>query len=828
VHVAWERLLPADHPDLLRVKQALATTREALGDGAGARELFEHVHAARVRLLPADHPDLLAAKQNLAALRHELGDDAGARELFEDVHDARERLLPADHPDLLAAKQNLAASRRTLGDLEGARQLEEYVLAVWERNLPEDHSNRLLAKTNLAATRYRMGDIAGARELFEDVHAASERLLPPEHPSLLLAKQNLAAVRKASGDLAGARAFEEYVLAARQRLLPPDHPDLLTARANLAATCEASGDRPGLRAAARALLEAQVLVAGGLDMQSPRVARSTAVRELGRLQHVLSWSQTLVAGGEEALDDLLFAALESLREASTAQASAARAASSDAELGESLAALNRVRRDLAEMSQVGPASAAGVETWRSALFELAEERDRLQRDVRKALVASGVVTEMPSAALVASGLAPNAALVSFFKYTRHFETDSATGNAPAAIDSLLAFVVAPDASVRRIELGAIADIQESVEAWRAACGSPLGARDRGLGIAESAAEGDLVRTGESVRRLVLDPIFATAPRATTLHLVLDDALFLVPLDALPLGDGIVGEQFTIRVGTTVRQFDASDDEGDAIVEPHLLVVGGVDYAASGADADEREVFTATPPLDGTTRSVAGANFALLLGAGLEARRVAEQFETWIGVEADLVTGAAATKAALVERVEKARYLHVATHGWFAPPTEVSMLDDVGADDGSGAGDALRLSLERTQETIVGFLPETLCGLALAGANHGPEGILTAEELATLDLAVLSACETNVGIRRAGQGIQSLQTALHAAGARTAITSLWKVDDAATMRLFEIFYTKLWSEIMSPADALWQAKMALRSEGHPTRDWAGWVLTGEPG
>ena len=112
------------------------------------------------------------------------------------------------------------------------------------------------------------------------------------------------------------------------------------------------------------------------------------------------------------------------------------------------------------------------------------------------------------------------------------------------------------------------------------------------------------------------------------------------------------------------------------------------------------------------------------------------------------------------------------------------------------------------------------------------GILTAEELAAFDLrncelAVLSACETNVGIRRAGQGIQSLQTALHAAGARTAITSLWKVDDAATRRLFEIFYTKLWKEKLGKADALWQAKMALRAEGHPPRDWAGWILSGDP-
>ena len=88
--------------------------------------------------------------------------------------------------------------------------------------------------------------------------------------------------------------------------------------------------------------------------------------------------------------------------------------------------------------------------------------------------------------------------------------------------------------------------------------------------------------------------------------------------------------------------------------------------------------------------------------------------------------------------------------------------------------------------------------------------------------MLSACETNVGLRRAGRD-QSLQSALHAAGARTAITSLWKVDDARR-GLFEVFYEAVED---SKADALWQAKMALRAEGHPMRDWAGWVLGGDP-
>ena len=91
--------------------------------------------------------------------------------------------------------------------------------------------------------------------------------------------------------------------------------------------------------------------------------------------------------------------------------------------------------------------------------------------------------------------------------------------------------------------------------------------------------------------------------------------------------------------------------------------------------------------------------------------------------------------------------------------------------------------------------------------------------------MLSACETNVGIRRAGQGIQSLQTALHAAGARAAITSLWQVDDARTRELMARFYTHLWVDGLPVAEALWNAKAAQRAAGTPPRDWAGWVLSG---
>lgn len=96
-------------------------------------------------------------------------------------------------------------------------------------------------------------------------------------------------------------------------------------------------------------------------------------------------------------------------------------------------------------------------------------------------------------------------------------------------------------------------------------------------------------------------------------------------------------------------------------------------------------------------------------------------------------------------------------------------------------------------------PVLLSGLALAGANHreqaGPDeddGILTAEEIASLDLtavdwAVLSACNSGGGAIRGGEGVLGLRRAFRIAGVRTLILSLWRVDDTLTTRWMSAFY-----------------------------------------
>ncbi len=827
VLAVWLRLLPADQPELLIAKEGLANTKAQLGDLQGALELLEQVVASRTRLLPADHGDLLGAKRSLGMTRFLLRDLEGANALLQEVFAAHTRSLPADHPELLFTMENLAATKADLGDLAGARELEERVLAARKRLLPADHPLLLRSMHNYAMTSRRLGDLAGACELEERVLAAKKRLLPAGHPVLLRTEQNLAVTKAELGDLAGAHVLFEEVLAARVQFLSPHNPELLTAQMNVANARKDLGDLEGARELVSSLLEGLCIRAGGLRSESPRSARESARLELGRFSKALFVSQA--SDPEGTLEPGLFSALEELRLTSVASSETARALAEHPELAEIAREVAERRARLNDLVASGAGAGRPVEEWRAELLRLAEERDRAERQLRSQLNQAGVFVGRIDAAAVGARLVPGEAAVSFLRYLKQSEKDPRTGETPPSIDSLLAFLVQPGGTVRRIELGPAAELEQLVQDWREALGSqPAG---RGIGATGGASEADVLESsGRRLRERLLDPILARTTGLRTLHVVLDDFLHLVPLDALPLEQGIVGEALEIRNEITLARLIRAP--AGVAVEGELTLAGGIDYEAE-LGGSSPTLDASTPPVDAALQrsGPGGSGFAFLVGTKEEMESISALYEDVFARPAGTLTGPGATKAALLAAASKTRWLHLATHGWFAPETCRSQLDSL-AEGGSDE------PWKNAEETLAGFAPETLCGLALAGANRGRDalgrvpGILTAEELATFDLhdcelAVLSACETNVGIRRSGQGVQSLQSALHAAGARTAITSLWKVDDAATRRLFELFYAKLWKEKLGQAEALWQAKMTLRAEGHPVRDWGGWVLSGDP-
>src|SRR5262249_42768521 len=93
------------------------------------------------------------------------------------------------------------------------------------------------------------------------------------------------------------------------------------------------------------------------------------------------------------------------------------------------------------------------------------------------------------------------------------------------------------------------------------------------------------------------------------------------------------------------------------------------------------------------------------------------------------------------------------------------------------------------------------------------GILTAEAIAALDLdrldlAVLSACETGLGEVAGGGGGFGLQRALHGAGCRNGVASLWEGDDEGTAARMGLFYHKPWRENQPPLQALREAQLHL--------------------
>ena len=176
-------------------------------------------------------------------------------------------------------------------------------------------------------------------------------------------------------------------------------------------------------------------------------------------------------------------------------------------------------------------------------------------------------------------------------------------------------------------------------------------------------------------------------------------------------------------------------------------------------------------------------------------------------------------------------LHLATHGFFLGGRCASALDRTVTEQLPG------ISL-----VVAGENPLLLSGLVLAGANHRSnaaereeDGILTAEEIAALDLggvewAVLSACDTGVGALKAGEGVFGLRRAF-SAGA-PIIMSLWAVEDEPAREWMAALYDGRFRAGLDTAKAAHQADLkvltARRAKHESTHPfyWAGFVASGD--
>lgn len=116
-------------------------------------------------------------------------------------------------------------------------------------------------------------------------------------------------------------------------------------------------------------------------------------------------------------------------------------------------------------------------------------------------------------------------------------------------------------------------------------------------------------------------------------------------------------------------------------------------------------------------------------------------------------------------------------------------------------------------------------------QQGDDGFLQMREIYNLeinaDLVVLSACQTGSGVLERAEGPIGLTRSFFYAGARSVISSLWPINDKATVLFMREFYSFL-LQGHSTTKALQLAKnRMLRSPWSRPFYWAGFVLSGDP-
>jgi len=800
-----EALLPQDDYYVQTAKLAVARTLRQQGEVRESARLARAVHDRWQGRMAISSPDLRMAKTLLANALRELGDVESGLSLFAEVFEGLAADLPEDHVEVIGAKLNVAVAYGELGEFEHARELLSEVLDVVRDRLPPHHELQLLTRQALARTLGLLNDVDGTHALNVELEEAT-RDWPRDHPQRTTARFNLAHTLRLRGELERSYALALEAEAAYAAILPADDPVRFKARLFLVEHLVASGDADQACARIDACLQSIHDRLRHVASVEPRAAREICAVERSRAQRLFA-----IARHTDCDQHGFFELAETLRQAANLPFVASSSESS--ELRDARLRCATASRAVSDAVTAGPAAPDLLADWQANMRALVRERDSAQRDYLERLPERQRRPALTRSAL-AEKLDPGELLIGYMRHIAWTRDSDGTGR--RGPDRIAAQVLDARGRVRTVDLGPADRIMALVEAWRGHLHGAGDARGVELGSVPEPAPDQELASGSALREAILDPLLA-GHEPESIYVALDDALHLVPIDALPYtAEERVGDRILVRnevsFGRLLEQVD--EDLGGSV-----LLCGDPDF-----DLDlEGSAGVIGPTLAALERAGTFGRWQELPGTRREIAGIADIYRKVFDDEPVTLTGAAATRDAFFAHVSGRAFVHIATHGWFADE-RLRALGEMDTDP------TIAVSVEHT---IKGFAPLALCGLSLAGANGSSQrGVVTAEEVASLDLAqcdlaVLSACETNVGLRRAGLGIVSLQSALHAAGARTAITSLWKVEDDATEKLMTRFYTYLWQDGLGKAEALWKAKSTLRAAGLPPRAWAAWVLTGDP-
>lgn len=843
---------PSGHRDLALCLSGLGALLEQVGDLPRAVRFTERAVGMAEALYPPakyprGHPDLAACLSDLGILYLAAGQYPQAQDRFDRALAMHEALYPRGHANTVRCLSGMVHLYQAQGDYRRAFPLAERALTLCRRLYPKErfpngHADLILALSNVGMLHSRAGRYVEARTHLMEAVTLARALHPRErypqgHPAVATCLENLGTLERASGQPRRALLLLQEVLALRTGLYseehyPQGHAELANSLAAVGSLSFDLGEHvKGLRMLERCLaMQKRLYPRESYPNGHPAVARTLAY--LGalyqlrtrphaardRLQKALRMydrlAEEFVDGASEAEALNYLASLPVLRHGYLALPHEALNTPPDEVYGPLWSgkatiarALERRRRSLALAPDA--ATRALTQEWLNVRRQLARAllapgrigkagREHLQalgarKEVLERRLAMRPVREAKprdgSPAELARLLPAEDVFIDLYAYPRVNQALPRGGPvARRIIRYYAAFVLRRGQPPQRVELGPAAPIERAVSEWRKA----IVANHPGT-------------AGASLRRLVWEPLARAIPaRTRTVYVCPEGAFHRLPWGALPGKDegSILLEEHAFAIvphGAFLLQHLRVPRK--PAPKGFVLALGGVAYdeAAPALPGADRLVHRDSPPGDRrlTWPDLPATNRELEQIPGLAGERTIHRLR-----------GNSAGVARVLADLPRARWAHLATHGFFAD---------------AGVRSALQVDesqfehpvLERT--TVGARNPLVLSGLVLAGANRrgakDAGGILTAEEIAGLpldglELAVLSACDTGLGEEAGGEGVFGLQRAFHLAGTRDVVASLWKVDDEATAALMALFYHKLWREKKAPLTALREAQLTL--------------------
>lgn len=788
------RLNPGDKsPETNDAISTLAEIHRVLGDYDEARELY--LEAAE--LLEAEDLDsaALALRYNgLGMVALDLGDPLEARGWFEK---ALARSLESEgevHYHTGRAVANLGDAAEAAGDVDGALAHYERALQIFDASLGPGSPDAMQASVVLGRLHARNGDFDGAVVVLESARESLEAMDLPQAAWLGMCLHETARIRLQLGDFAEAIELESEAI---EYLADGHGPESVQVAWSLITRGWAHLEAGELERAFEDAVEAERIGGAHFDDLIRWLPERTALTWAQRRPRGgdLLWEVAVTSGQTRHFDGAWAHQVQSRAGVFDELARRARflARSGDPALEPLIDELRRARERLATVTLDGNSS---VDVVRRAM----EARDRAEAAF-VAASAESLHEPDPRVESIPERLPGGGALCSFVLVRdvdgtprRYLAVTRGSGS---------------DAP-RLVDLGAAPRVDRLVEEWAVSM-------REGLLAVGPFAEPAIARTREAgarLREMIWDPLDLGA--VDRVFVVADGTIHGVSFDALPAGE----QGWLVDEGPTFVYLSAERellrDRAPRAPAGELLCVGNPDF---DRHPEPTVVASAQPTFRGgqaTCEEFSEIRFASLPQTD---RELATVTGLWDGDAPVVLSGLDASEDRVREEVAGKSVLHFATHAFYLGQTCLDPQDP------------------REQALIQN--PLLLSGLALAGANDrsnaNSDGILTAEEVASLDLAgtglaVLSACETGGGTTVTGEGILGLRRAFRLAGVESLVCSLWPVEDEAAAQWMAVFYEALWSGGEDLASAARSASREVRSgraasgqSTHPAH-WAAFVVS----